>query len=98
MRILNLVGVREEGVLTPNQAQKVEVQYVLDGRKFIASANCLVPRAHLCYQCYSASYKYGTGETLTKRSFCLALTYSLMATSKTMTNYVKRRNETTNNR
>ena len=74
MRIVNLVGVREEGVLTPNQAQKVDVQYVLDGRKFTASANCLVPRVHLCYQCYSASNKYSAGETLTKRSFSLALT------------------------
>ena len=54
MRIVNLVGVREEGVLTPNQAQKVDVQYVLDGRKFTASANCLVPRVHLCYQ-YNAT-------------------------------------------
>lgn len=62
--IVNLVGIREEGVLTPNQAQKVEVQYVLSGGKFIALANCMVPRAHLCYQRYSASNEYGAGETL----------------------------------
>ena len=61
---MNLVGIREEGVLTPNQAQKVEVQYVLNGAKFIALANCLVPRAHSCYQRYSTSNKYGAGETL----------------------------------
>lgn len=40
---MNLVGIREEGVLTPNQAQKVEVQYVLNGGKFIALAKLLGP-------------------------------------------------------
>ena len=61
---MNLVGIREEGVLTPNQAQRVEVQDLLNEGKFIALANCLVPRAHSCYQRYSASNKYGAGETL----------------------------------
>lgn len=45
---MNLVGIREEGVLTPNQAQKVEVQYVLNGGKFIALLQIAWSRGPIC--------------------------------------------------